>query len=118
VHELGVVLEVVKAVEEYAAEQHVQHVETVVLQIGELSSMVPRYVEQCWPVATDGTSLEDAELLIQTLPANARCKACGRIHNVVEHRLSSGGACPFCASRELELLGGREFIIKEIVVDD
>jgi len=109
-HELGVVMEVVKTVEEYASSEGLGRVSAVVLQIGELSSMIPRYVEACYPAACDGTTLEGSVLKIEILPANGRCTGCGRIYNVP----GNDGVCPFCGARDREMLGGREFLIKEI----
>lgn len=110
-HELGIVAEIVRVVENIAKEQNVEKVDTLVLQIGELSSVVPYYVEQCYPAASFGTMLEHTKLKIEILPANGRCKSCGRVYGVVEHRRE----CPGCHSSEVELLCGREFMIKEIV---
>ncbi len=110
-HELGVVMEVVKAVEKVAAEQRLTEIETLVLQIGELSSMIPRYVEACFPVAADGTILENTKLVIEILPGNGLCKDCNKVFNL----LQSKQLCPHCGGCRWELLGGREFYIKEIV---
>jgi len=109
-HELGVVMEVVRTVEDFARENGVGRVASVVLQIGELSSMIPHYVEACYPAACDGTLLEGSELKIEILPANGRCRSCERIYNVP----SNEGVCPFCGGRERDMLGGREFLVKEI----
>lgn len=110
-HEAGVVIEVLRTVEEVVREQKLARVEAIVLQIGELSSMVPRYVEECFPAAAHGTPFEDTELRIEVLPANARCCGCGKVYPVVP----SGGVCPRCGSERKEILSGREFMIKEIV---
>lgn len=110
-HELGVVAEVVRTVEEFARGNGLSRVDTIVLQIGELSSMVPRYIEDCFPAAIDGTTLESAKLSIEILPAHARCKACGKVSRALECH----GACPHCGNGDLELLGGKEFMIKEII---
>ena len=110
-HELGVVIEVVKTVERVALEQNLKEIDTVVLQIGELSSMIPKYVEQCYPAAVDGTILENTKLEIEILPGNALCKDCKKVFRLIEHRHQ----CPTCNTRNWELLSGREFFIKEIV---
>ncbi len=110
-HELGVMIEAVKTVEKTAEAQGVTQVASLVLQIGELSSVIPKYVEDCYPAAVDGTLLEDAELRIEVLPGNARCKKCGEVYRVIENRKK----CPSCRSRRKEILCGKEFIIKEIV---
>ncbi|MFV0527317.1 MAG: hydrogenase maturation nickel metallochaperone HypA [Lachnospiraceae bacterium] len=110
-HELGVVMEVVRTVEEFARDNDVESIETVVLQIGELSSMIPQYVKACYPAAVDGTLLEHAKLEVEILPANARCLDCGTVYNV----LDQAGKCQTCGSDRKELLSGKEFFIKEIV---
>ncbi len=110
-HELGVVIEVVRTVEEFARENSLTAIDALVLQIGELSSIVPRYVEECYPAAVDGTLMENTRLDIEILPGNAMCGSCGKVFNL----LASEKKCPECDSGEWEILGGREFLIKEIV---
>ncbi len=110
-HELGIIAEVVRKIERIAKEQGLSKVDTLVLQIGELSSVVPYFVEQCYPAAVYGTLLENTRLQIEVLPANGRCRDCGRVFNVPEHKK----ICPSCGGARWELLGGREFMIKEIV---
>ena len=114
-HELGVVLEVVKTVEEFVSVNGVTgRIDKLVLQIGELSSIIPKYVESVYPAAVDNTILEETLLEIEVMPANARCKECTKVFNAVEHR----AVCPVCGSKDVELLSGREFYIKEIAVVD
>lgn len=110
-HELGVVIEVVKAVEEFARENGVTKIDTLVLQIGELSSMVPKYIADCFPAAVDGTFMSGTRLEIEIIPGNARCVTCGKVFNVLACR----NACPGCGPGRSELLSGKEFTIKEIV---
>lgn len=110
-HELGVVIEVVKTVERIAVENQLSIIDKLVLQIGELSSMVPKYIEECYPAAVDGTILQDTKLEIEVLPANALCSECKKVFNLVEN----GKECPVCKSNKWELLSGKEFYIKEIV---
>jgi len=110
-HELGIVAEIVRVVENLARKQQLTTIDTLVLQIGELSSVVPYYVEQCYPAAAYGTLLENTKLRIEMLPGNGRCRACGRVYNLVANRRK----CPFCGATDVEVLGGREFMIKEII---
>ena len=109
-HELGVVIEVVNTVEKIAVEQQLTKIDTIVLQIGELSSMIPKYIESCFPAAVDGTMMEDTKLEIEVLPANALCKECKKVFNIPANQ----GTCPACSSRGWEMLSGKEFMIKEI----
>jgi hydrogenase nickel incorporation protein HypA/HybF len=52
-HELGIVFEVVKTVKNFAGNNGLTKIDTVVLQIGELSSIFPHYIEECYPAAVD-----------------------------------------------------------------
>lgn len=110
-HEIGVLMEIMKTVESFAKENDVQKIETLVLQIGELSSMIPKYMQTLYPAAIEGTMLEGSHLEIEILPANGMCKECHKVYRLME----SNGTCPWCGKKNFELLGGKEFFIKEIV---
>ena len=110
-HELGVVIEVIKSVENFAKRNEVTKIDTLVLQIGELSSMIPKYIQACYPAAVDGTLLQDTKLEIEILPGNAICKECNKVFNLIENN----SKCPDCGSKDLEILCGKEFMIKEII---
>ena len=110
-HELGVLLAVVEQVTEVAKENDVQKIQKLVLQVGELSSMIPKYMKKIYPAAVDGSILEGSELEIETIPGNGRCKQCGTVYHLIEEH----GICPDCGEQQFELLSGKEFFIKEIV---
>ncbi|MGO5093024.1 hydrogenase maturation nickel metallochaperone HypA [Clostridium sp. LCP25S3_F10] len=110
-HEVGIMIEVIRNVENFARINRLTKIDTLVLQIGELSSVIPRYIEACYPAAVDGTLLQDTKLKIEILPGNAICKKCNKVFNLIE----SNNKCPNCVSKDWEILCGKEFMIKEIV---
>jgi len=110
-HEIGVLFEVVKSVEQFAKENDVEKIETLVLQIGELSSMIPKYMKTLYPAAIEDTILVGSKLEIEILPANALCRDCNKVFNLMENK----GICPICGKKDFEILSGKEFYIKEIV---
>ena len=110
-HEVGVMIEVIKTVENFAKKNGLTKIDKLVLQIGQLSSMIPKYIEACYPAAVDGTSLQETKLEIEILPGNGLCKKCNKVFNILERN----GKCPSCGSKDWELLCGKEFMIKEIV---
>ncbi len=110
-HELGVVIKVVKNVENFARENGITQIETLVLQIGALASVIPRFVEECYPMAIKDTMLENTKLKIEVLPANGRCRKCEKVFNVLKYR----SVCPHCNAGNPEMISGNEFMIKEIV---
>ena len=112
-HELSVLIEVVRIVEELADEQNIDKVGAIVLQIGELSSVVPRFMEEYFQYVIDGKpKFKDTKLEIEILPGMASCQKCQTVFNIVENK----GYCPECRSFDKDLLCGQEFLIKEIVV--
>lgn len=110
-HELSILRHVVEQVTRIAAQNHVREIDALVLQVGEFSPVIPRYLEKCYPVAVAGTMLQNARLQIEVLPANGRCAGCGGVFPITRH----GGLCPHCGGAGYEVLDGREFFIKEIV---
>lgn len=111
-HELGLVFEMARVIEEALADQEVTAVDTVVVEIGELSSVVPHYFESCFPAARERPLFRQARLETVVLPAVGRCKRCGREYSIVPAK----GYCPGCGSFDKELLTGREFNIREVRV--
>ena len=113
-HELGLVFEVIKRVEAVAAENNVRHIKKVVLSIGEISYVVPMFIEEVYPDACKDTVLENSELEIETIPARVKCRQCRRVYDPVKFE----GVCPHCGKKDFEILSGNEFLIKEIQVPE
>lgn len=112
-HELGVVFYVVRDVKEIAEANQVENVETVTLEIGEVSGVVHDLLIDCWKwAAKKEPVMEHAKLLIETIPAVTHCEDCGRNYETVRY----AKICPHCNSENTYLLQGNEFNIKEIGV--
>ena len=113
-HELGVTFHIMDQLEKVAQENDVERVRKVVLELGEVSTVIESYLQSCWTWAAKKRPLiEKAELIVETLPAVTYCEDCGKTYPTVEH----GKTCPFCGSGQTYLLHGNEFNIKEIEVE-
>jgi len=97
-HEIGVVRSMVKTV----------------LDIGELSLVIPKYVEDIYPVVVGDTWLKDTKLVINVTPGMTECDECNELFNVIEHE----GYCPNCGSFEKTILSGKDFLIREIHIPE
>ena len=95
-HEIGVVRQMCRTVMDFAAENNIQSISEIVVEIGELSLIIPKYVEDVYPLVTEGTMLSDTKLIMETVPGLAECDDCDEIFNVVEHE----GYCPNCRKNE------------------
>ena len=87
-----------KTVLDYMKENNVTAVSEIVCEVGELSLVIPQYVEQIYPTVVKGTPFADTKL----------------IFNVIEHE----GYCPNCGSFEKTVLTGKDFTIKEIHIPE
>ena len=113
-HELGIVFEIQKRVSAVAEENGLalSDIAQVVVEVGEASTIVPRYLKECWPAATDGTEMQDTELVVEILVAKVRCKRCQTVYEY----LRNDKKCPACGAWECVMVTGQEFNIKEISV--
>lgn len=109
-HELGIMYHIVEQVLRVVETNQLSEVEAIVLQVGEFSSVVPRYLHACFPAAVDGTALENTKLEIEMLKANGICKDCKKVYPLLENER----VCPSCQSEKFEIISGSEFYLKEI----
>ncbi len=110
-HELGVISSMVKTIEEIIKEEGFTEVQKLVLEVGELSGVVPHYMEVCFPAAVYKTFMENTVLEMETVPGIVRCKDCGREFNAVAQDF----CCPKCGSHDMEILSGNDVMIKELL---
>lgn len=113
-HELGIVIQIVKQIETYMVENHIDEISELVLQIGALSGVYPKYIEDVYPIAVEKSKLKDTLLIIEEIPAIVCCKACGLRFKIAESHTS----CPRCKISEYDVISGMEFMIKEIHIKE
>ena len=109
-HELGLISAMVKSIETIVKEQGLHEVRKIVLEVGELSGVVPHYMEACYPAAVYKTFMENTVLELETIPGIVRCRDCGREFNAVAQDFH----CPVCHGQDMEILSGNDVLIKEI----
>ena len=110
-HEIGIVRQLVRTVTEFAKQNGVGEICEVVVDCGELSLVIPEYVEELYPVAAKDSILENVKLTVNIVPGLAECDDCDEIFNVIEHK----GYCPNCGSFNKTVLSGEKFTIREIL---
>ena len=114
-HEMSYILRLANMASETAKANNARSVESVSIQVGEMTGLIPEYLHRYYPKAVEGTILEGSKLEIEYLPVQVRCKNCGSTYHPDR---TNEYLCPFCHSAGSELLHGREFLIKNIVIDD
>ena len=112
-HELGIVFYVIDDVEKVAKENEAEHVNSVTVEVGTVSTVIPEYLIDCWNWAVSKHELmTDCELKVERIEAITYCENCEKTYDTIEH----GKICPYCNSEKTYLLQGNEFNIKEIEV--
>ena len=109
-HEMSITQSVVEICEGHAGGRRVTD---VVLEIGELSGVVPESIEFCFEACITGTLLEGARLKLEIVSAIGRCPACARqfpITSLFEH-------CPSCGGFGLGIVSGEELRVKELELE-
>lgn len=113
VHELSIAVAVVEQVEEAVREQG-GTVASLTLRIGELAGVVPEALDFSFGLATEGTALAGARLLIETVEARAHCDGCDREAPTGMPPVLWCAAC----GATLTLLSGRELEIVRVTLAD
>ncbi len=110
-HELGVVFHIIESLETVGRENGLREVSAVTLELGEVSTVLEDYLQDCWNWACKRSALLDgAALRVEVIPAVTLCDACGESYGTVAH----GRTCPACGSDNTHLVTGDEVNIKEI----
>ena len=110
-HELGIVFHIIKNVDQVIADNDLTDIKSVTVEIGEVSTVIPSYLEDCWKwAAAKHDILKDSKLIIDTILAITYCENCNKTYETVKH----GKICPHCGSEATYLIQGNEFNIREI----
>lgn len=110
VHELSLCHAIAGVVKPHATGRRV---DVVRVRVGALRQVVPESLEFCWMLVRDHASLPDAELELELVPAEVKCRACAQ-RSRIESRYSV--CCPQCLSADVEVVQGNEFLVTSLEV--
>jgi hydrogenase nickel incorporation protein HypA/HybF len=110
VHELSLCQAIAGTVKPYADGRHV---DVVRVKIGALRQVVPESLSFCWTLVRDYEDMPDAELEMEFVSAEVQCRSCG-LRSVITSQWSL--LCPQCASADVEILRGDEFLVTSLDV--
>ena len=113
-HELGIVFNITKQIEEIAKENKVKSVTSLTIEVGEVSTVVPEYFSDCFEWAKKKTEyLQNCKLNLVVLSALSYCEDCKQTFPTV----ANGKKCPHCGSEHTYLVSGNEVKMKQIEVE-
>jgi hydrogenase nickel incorporation protein HypA/HybF len=110
VHELSLCQAIAGVVKPYADGRHV---DVVRVRIGALRQVVPESLSFCWTLVRDYEDMPDAELEMELVTAEVRCRLCGRRSTITSQWCL---LCPQCESADVEVLRGDEFLVTSLDV--
>jgi hydrogenase nickel incorporation protein HypA/HybF len=113
-HELSIAVEIIEIVEKSARKSGAENVDTIELEIGELSGIEIEALKMALDISVKNTIADGAEINIHTVKAEAHCIDCGK-DSAVDDLFS---VCPTCGSFRMDIIKGKEMKIKSITVNN
>ncbi len=111
-HELSIALNIVEIAHEQVIDHDANEVEKIELEIGTMSGIEMDAFLFVWDEAVSKSVLENAERVIHTIEAKAKCSNCSN-QFALEERFQ---ACPVCGEYLSELLQGEELKVRTLVL--
>ena len=111
-HELSVALSIIKIAESEANKVDAKAIELIELEIGTLAGIEFESLDFVWPIAVQGSLLENAVKKIVRIPGKAKCADCDTVFTI-DHIYDS---CPECNSYLKGIIAGKELRVKAIEV--
>jgi len=109
-HETSLMKNLLVAVEQALEGRNVLRVNRVSISVGRLSNALPDALSFAFEALTQDGLLKGAELVIEDLPAVARCEACGHEYRVEQFPF----VCPSCGSTAFRIISGEEVYVESI----
>ncbi|MGZ7109500.1 MAG: hydrogenase maturation nickel metallochaperone HypA [Methanobacterium sp.] len=119
-HELSMADAIVKTAVDVAEKNEAQEITEVTIEIGKLTLLNPEQLKFMIEVLSENTLLEGAEIVIDEIPIEIKCKSCEFIGPALSDDLDEFVPivkCPECEGQELEITKGRECNVKTIKIE-
>lgn len=112
-HELGIAQSIIKTVEHETETRGLPPVAEIGLRIGALSGVLPDALAFGFEALVADTPLASCQLVIEHVPAQARCKVCSHQFEVDDFFFS----CPACEAVQVSVIHGYELDISYLKVE-
>lgn len=112
-HEMSIAQSLIEIIREEMAQNNALKLRTARIQVGQMSAIVPAALSFCFGVITEGTEMEGAELIVESVPLRGKCHQCGMEFNIEDYAF----LCPSCGGQEIGIMSGQELALIEIEVE-
>ena len=122
-HEFSFAYNIFKVAEATAIKYNAKKITEVLLEIGELTLIVPELLQRSFEMATAGSIAEGAKLVIEITPGKIQCRDCNKISVVSINKESQLTGlqlfqCPHCESNNTEIIEGKKANVKNIKIQE
>ena len=112
-HKLTLLFGIADSVGKVVRDNDLDHVDAVVVDIGEATEVVPEFMQDGYSIVSDEYDfLKGSELIINRIKAIGICENCGEEFDIMKYK----GRCPECGSFDKEVISGFDFYIREVRV--
>jgi hydrogenase nickel incorporation protein HypA/HybF len=113
-HELAITENLLEIALRHAEQADAKHITRLNLIIGDLSSIVDESVQFYWDIVSEGTIADGAELHFERVPGKMRCLSCDHTFPLSAKEF----VCPACGASDVIVVGGDDFRLDSIEVED
>lgn len=112
-HEQSIVEALLGLLVKHAERVGAKRILKIYLVVGELSGIVEEAMELYFAFASRNTIAEGAALFFTRVPAQLRCRSCGKVFQSERHNY----LCPDCKEAGVDILSGRELYVERMEVE-
>src|SRR5580700_6329725 len=114
-HELSIAMSIVEMAQEESERRGQAQVLAVHLRLGQLSGVVKEALLSSYEMACEATPLQGSRLLIEEVPVEVLCPACGGPRTVQSIQMF---ACSDCGTPVYEVIHGKELEVVALEIRD
>lgn len=113
-HEMSTMIRLVNQALSCAEKEGAVSVREMTVDVGEMTDIVPEYLQKYYPEATKGTILEGSRLITHVVPTKVHCLTCGTdFHPSKKFNYK----CPTCGGIHCKVLKGRSVELASLKIE-
>ncbi|MFW9873706.1 MAG: hydrogenase maturation nickel metallochaperone HypA [Candidatus Thorarchaeota archaeon] len=122
-HEFSFAYNIFKVAEATALKYNAKKITEVLLEIGELTLIVPELLQRSFEMATAGSIAQGAKLKITITPGKIKCRDCNKnsVVTLTKDAQLTGlqlFQCSHCGSNNTEIIEGKKANVKNIKIQE
>lgn len=112
-HEYSLAKNIIEIVSEYSAKHNSNKIVEVVMEIGDLSGVMPDALKSAIETLVTDTHFSETSFKYEKKKGKARCHDCGEVVEI-ENIFTT---CPSCKNANIDIVQGKELNVKTITIE-